>query len=180
MPPQARLLEERFWEFVVRRGPLECWLWIGPVSNRGYGQIYANDATHAPRCYPAHVISWEFKNGKWPQGMQGLHSCDTPLCVNPDHTRPGTGAENHEEKVEKRRHRFGKSTPWARLTEDNVRSIRTLRGKQTSRQIACAYGVGLSTVKNIFNGKNWKHLDAKERYVTLPNGSNQRQENPSV
>lgn len=39
---QPRPLAERFWEKVDRRGPDECWPFLGSIDGRGYGSIGAN------------------------------------------------------------------------------------------------------------------------------------------
>lgn len=43
-------------------------------------------------------------NGPIPEGMQVLHRCDVPYCVNPEHLFLGTDKENHRDKTAKGRH----------------------------------------------------------------------------
>lgn len=83
---------DRFWGKVDTSGG--CWLWRGTRSGNGYGQFWLD------RRRPAHQVAWEFTNGKpWPAGKVARHSCDTPLCVKPDHITPGTIAENIHDAV---------------------------------------------------------------------------------
>ena len=58
----------------------------------------------------AHRVSWELANGPIPENMCILHSCDTPLCVNPEHLFLGTLADNMADKERKGRH--GRDANW--------------------------------------------------------------------
>ena len=95
--PEPRGPEDRFWAQVEKRGPDECWLWVG-ATLKGYGRGNWN-GEH----YYAHRKSWELANGPIPDGLYILHACDNPPCVNPAHLRPGTQAENVRDMVERGR-----------------------------------------------------------------------------
>lgn len=77
---------ERFDEFVERRSSGECWPWLGPTNNAGYG-----------RCSQqyAHRIACERAHGEAPAvDSVAMHSCDNPPCVNPAHLSWGTQQQN--------------------------------------------------------------------------------------
>lgn len=94
----ARSLEvaRRFWLKIDKRSQNECWPWLaGTDSGDGYGRAYDGYRTRQ-----AHALAWELANGqKIPNGLGALHSCDNPPCCNPAHLRPGTEAENTNDRV---------------------------------------------------------------------------------
>ena len=73
-----------------------CWLWMGTVSSRGYGQVWVNGMHR-----PAHRISWELVNGPMPAHLDACHTCDVECCINPAHIWPGTPSENAKDAVRK-------------------------------------------------------------------------------
>jgi HNH endonuclease len=114
--------EQRFWLKV--RKSTDCWLWTGTVAPDGYG-IFATSGRTSVR---AHRFSWALANGRTiPEGLLVLHSCDVPLCVNPEHLRIGTHADNMTDKRSHGRSGLGtlrgSAHPRAKLTEEQVEEI---------------------------------------------------------
>lgn len=87
-----------------------------------------------------------------------LHSCDNPLCCNPDHLREGTTFENMADKeLRGRANRArGSSHGMAKLTEADVLAIRCDPRTQTA--IAKAFGVSQSLVSTIKRGETWRSV----------------------
>lgn len=96
---------ERFWSRVDKRGPDDCWPWLGGhgsgTDDGCYGRFYvARGKTRV-----AHQVAWEIANNSpFPAGLKGCHSCDNPNCVNPKHVWPGTQSDNIKDCVSKGRH----------------------------------------------------------------------------
>ncbi len=96
--------KERFFEKVDKSG--DCWLWTGGTRGNDdlqYGTTWV-DGKHES----AHRYSWVLHNGEIPsggdcRGMCVCHTCDTPLCVNPDHLFLGTHTDNMRDKIDKGR-----------------------------------------------------------------------------
>jgi len=82
-------LAERFWIRVDRRGPDECWPWLGYISPDGYGHLWDGSENIG-----AHRISWRLANGPTPAGKELDHLCRHRSCVNPGHLEPVTTFEN--------------------------------------------------------------------------------------
>ncbi len=67
-----------------------CWIWMGCVDKKGYGDI----ERHGKKA-KAHRVAWELANGRAvPDGLLVCHSCDIPSCVNPSHLWLGTNQQN--------------------------------------------------------------------------------------
>lgn len=118
--------DKRFWLKVTKKTSTECWLWTGAKKPTGYGNIRRDK-----KYTTAHRVSWEMHFGKVPDGMQVLHSCDTPSCCNPHHLMLGTGMSNYIDMVRKGRsnsnhknRRYGEKHHNHKLTLSQVDEIR--------------------------------------------------------
>ena len=79
-----------------------CWGWTGERQKAGYALV--NEGVGGRRRAPASRISWSLYHGRpWPDGMIACHSCDNPICVNPQHIWPGTNKDNTLDAVKKGR-----------------------------------------------------------------------------
>ena len=80
--------------FLARTEPLVgdpgCIVWVGYTNSDGYGRLWANG-----RMVPAHRYAWEQAHGPIPSGMVLDHMCWERSCVNPDHLRLATVAQNN-------------------------------------------------------------------------------------
>lgn len=80
---------ERFMDFVSPEPNTGCWLWMGQLSNVGYG-LFNLDY----RIRNAHRVAYELVKGAIPDGLVLDHLCRVPSCVNPDHLEPVAQREN--------------------------------------------------------------------------------------
>ena len=146
----------RFWSYVDRRGPNDCWPW---TSTKGaaneYGMFGLWDGVRQVN-YRAHRMAWMLTSGAIPDGLIVMHSCDTPICCNPSHLSVGTMADNMTDRNEKGRHAHGEKQGHAKLTEDQARYA--LESNEPTTVLGERFGVHPSGISKIRSGVNWKHL----------------------
>lgn len=142
---------ERFWSKVDRSA--ECWVWTAGTNPCGYGKFRIDGEARL-----AHRVAYRLTHGVDPGALVVCHRCDNPPCVNPDHLFLGTKADNSADMVAKGRsprspgERSGKSF----LTTAQVDAMRADHAQgATCRELAPKYGMSISGVRNIVNGKRW-------------------------
>jgi len=77
--------------------------------------------------------------------------------VNPEHLFIGTALDNSDDKVKKKRHLYGEAHRKAKLTDDQVRLIRSDTRRQVD--IAAAYGVTQGLIGMIKRREIWRHVE---------------------
>lgn len=88
-------------------------------------------------------------------GMEILHSCDNPPCVNPFHLFMGTTLDNRRDAFRKGRQK--PPQPLKKLTPEDVLAIRKSTG--TNAAIAAMYGIAPSAVSRIKHRVRWAKLE---------------------
>lgn len=85
-------LAERFWAKVDRRGPDECWAWLGGRAGKdgAYGTCY-----HDGRHTTAHRVAYLLAGREIPDGWEVAHLCGNPGCCNPAHLEAARARENN-------------------------------------------------------------------------------------
>jgi hypothetical protein len=133
-----------------------CWEWQRTRNNHGYGLL-----TVAKRSVYAHRLAFVLAGNELVDGLDLLHSCDNPRCINPDHLRVGTRSENMRECHARGRSRIpkprmiGMSNGSAKLTTAQVAEARRRAGAgESQRAIAVDLGVSQSQISNIVLGRH--------------------------
>lgn len=143
---------EKFFSNIIPEPNSGCWIWLGPVFAKrrrsiGYGRYGKTNKL-------AHRVSWEVHNGAL-NGEMVCHSCDTPLCVNPDHLFLGSAASNMADKVSKSRQARGGRIRHSALDESKVRQILSRRGDPIPH-IAADFGTSYGVIWNVLNDYSWR------------------------
>jgi hypothetical protein len=147
--------EKRFWAKVDRRGPDECWPWLGGTNGRGYGWFYFGDNR-----VKAHRIALKLAGRDIPPGYEPDHLCNNPGCQNERHIEIVTPLVNAQRAIARRVERArAAGTPAvynAKFTREQVHAIRA--DPRGYRVLARLYGVNPSTMQDLKNKRSYAHL----------------------
>jgi hypothetical protein len=132
-----------------------CWIWGGSKYPNGYGwlKVFGKPVS-------VHRFSYELHKGPIPDGLEILHLCDVKDCVNPDHLRTGTHAENMKEASERGLLRKGENHPM--FGKKNPRPMQANRVMvlgveyESQNQAEIALGLGKGTVRYWLKTNNEK------------------------
>jgi hypothetical protein len=138
---------ERFWLGVDRRGPDECWPYVG-----------CPDVLWDGRPARKKRIAWLICKGAIPKGKLVLPNCTNPLCCNPAHSILGTRKTLGEIKVKAGRSTRGERSTSAVLNAEKVLRIRALRKTGLTyvaigAQVGCSKGCARAACVDY-----WQHL----------------------
>lgn len=164
-----------FWRHVVKgENPSDCWGWNASCRAKGYGAFCWMSDSGQYMQDRAHRFSWILHKGEIPEDQCVLHTCDNPVCSNPEHLFLGTIAENNRDKCRKGRHvsggtkakregrpvhyKKGEAHHNAKLTQKDVDEIRYLYNFSTMsvEDLSKSYNVGAGHICRIIRNKAWK------------------------
>lgn len=147
-PTRDMTTQQRF-EYYTKKTD-GCWIWIGAnFGIRRYGAFYFEGKSGG-----AHVYAYKAFRGEVAPGMFVCHTCDNPLCVNPDHLFLGTPKENTADMMKKQRGKWpnGDAHHLSKLTDAQVAEVISLRGRMPQREVASIYGVDASHISRLMSG----------------------------
>src|SRR6185369_7421367 len=98
LPELSEKTIARFWSYVDKRGPDECWPWIGGFNKYGYPQFGADKIRRAVR---GNRIAYFLHYGVDPFPQSVLHKCDFKPCCNGAHYFLGSRRDNSEDRDRK-------------------------------------------------------------------------------
>lgn len=101
-----------------------------------------------------HRAVYELHIGPIPQGMEIDHECRVPRCINPQHLRPATRAQNNQNKVARR---------------DSITGIRGVQLLANGRYRARVKVHGKRVIDKVFNTleeANTVAIEARNRVFT--------------
>ena len=151
---------DRFWSKVAVGKPADCWEWQAYTCKKtGYGVFRKT----RQKLMKAHRMAYEITHGEIPEGegWHGTvirHTCDNRKCCNPAHLAPGTQYDNIQDRNRRGRTQRGRRNGSVKLTEDQAREIKALKGKKSSYAIAKDYPVDSKTIRKIHDNQIWRHV----------------------
>lgn len=131
----------------------DCLIWPFAKNSDGYGCIGDSrvcrivcDAINGPPPTPLHFAA---------------HSCGKGQlgCVSPKHLRWALPVENSADMVSHGNSQRGRKNVRSKLSEDDVRQIRSMIGTKSKSEIARSFGVTHKAISFIQTGQNWGWLD---------------------
>lgn len=139
----------RFWSWVA---PLPagggCRSWLGSRLPKGYGSFRIGGA--GSRKQGAHRVAYALTHGECPAGTHVRHTCDNPVCCNPDHLVPGTNADNVRDAKARGRNARGERHGQAKLTDAQVAEVRAQRAAGIlAHKVAARFGVSAGYVYHL-------------------------------
>lgn len=124
-----------------------CWDWTGIINRGGYAMLYGDGKLRS-----AHRVSYELHKGAV-AGSKVCHTCDNPVCTNPDHLFLGTQSDNIIDSTRKGHNVLAKLNP------GKVLEIREhISKKVPTKTIASKYGINRQTVADIKNRRTWGYI----------------------
>lgn len=147
-----------FYNKIIFTSETNCWLWCGCLDNGGYGMCDILGEVKA------HRLSWRLFVGEIPDGLKICHLCDVRACVNPDHLKIGTQGDNVREMFSRGRAQRsgvkGEANHHSKLTEEQVRAMRTIRSETgiSYKRLAKQFGVTAMTAYRAVHGQCWGHI----------------------
>lgn len=142
-------LSDAFYRKVVKSGPNDCWGWSGVADKDGYPLL-----TFRKKLMRAARVAVIISGREMPDHFHACHDCGNKSCCNPRHIYAGTAKQNNADKKKHGTYVHGESVHFSKLTENDVRAIRSQSG--TDKQVAEMYGVTPGNIWAIRAGKTWK------------------------
>ena len=134
----------------------ECLIWPFARFDRGYAKMTCVGRSHRV----SRIICEDVYGPPPTPEHEAAHSCGKGHlgCVAKGHLSWKTPVENQADKIIHGTATRGENNGYAKLDQEKVKEILSLRGVLTNRQIAKNYGIGSTTVSGIQLGKSWKCL----------------------
>jgi hypothetical protein len=142
------------------RGPLTSqWRTLKPRRVHYYYQVklYRDHVRHFRK---VHQLVLETFVGPRPEGLWACHNNGNPIDNRVENLRWDTPKANHADRLDHGTHFIGSRNPRAKLSDDDVRTIRERWGAgATQKSLAREYGVSQTLISYITRRAGWTHVE---------------------
>lgn len=157
-PPKGGPAQSFLRDVALLSGGDECVIWPFSKTRGGYPTVYHEGRTQLV----CRIVCTEVYGPAPSDDHEAAHGpqCGgNRACVNGDHLRWATHAENMADTVTDGTSSRGERHHKTTLSNDDVREIRRLRGELSRREIADRFQVSKTVVRLIHRGDNWAWLE---------------------
>lgn len=135
----------------------ECLFWPYAHFPNGYAAIVANGTTKNASNIMCSIVNGDPSS----ENAFALHECNNGHlgCVHPAHVRWGSQRDNMTDSVNAGTRCRGETQHAAKLTENDVREIRALRGLVTQKELGERFCIDPESVGRIQRRKAWAWLE---------------------
>jgi len=133
---------------------------LKPYLHKGYRYVhlYERNWTRRIYCGAIHRLMLIAFVGKRSTTVHACHNDGNSLNNTLDNLRWDTALGNSKDQVKHGTKARGERAGLAKLTEEDIREIRTLATQMSHRKLAARFGVGKSTISQILWRQTWQHI----------------------
>lgn len=150
---------KQFIEDRIFYSPDGCWYWTGYVNDAGYGVIDIDRRLPNRKTLRASRASFELYKEPIIGNNEICHTCDNPICINPNHLFQASHTDNMIDMVKKGRSPKGSRHGHSILHETDIPQIRKmLKDNVPFKEIANIFSISVTSVYDIRRGSTWSHI----------------------
>jgi predicted DNA-binding protein YlxM (UPF0122 family) len=149
----------------------DCWITDYKIDTNGRPRISLN----SKQFILARVV-YEVYKEDFSKNLFVCHTCDNPLCINPEHLYLGDNTEKALNQTRRNKQAKGSGISSSKLNEAQVAEIKELliEEKLSLREIAEKFNVSATAIHFIKHGKSWTHVEGIDKITVKQNISYKR------
>jgi len=134
----------------------DCLIWPYARDQNGYAKLAGVGDTQ----YVSRLACTEINGPPPTTKHEAAHNCGKGAsgCVNPHHLSWKTHEANQRDRLAHGTHNRGEQHPLSKLTERDVRAIKSLPKDMRRSDIAAKYGVSRRAIGMVIEGRTWSHV----------------------